>query len=443
MASTQNKENLQMKIRQANEKFSKITQRTALLSKLAERQSLNQESRLKSVAATQKLDSTVSRVLITATQTWQNDYKDEFIYNSEFKNTSWLEKEWNLSTKTWDLSSKTELGYDNQKRVNSMLMYDRDSLTQKLIASSKFLVFYNSEGIQDSTLMYSSETAGASWILDMKQINHYNVSKQLIKTDIWAPDEESGVLTLSMNVVYTYTATGNIKTSSTNYVMDGSEMLWYKTEYNYDGAGKLISSEFSMLNFFTFTMEKSSRNTYQYNASGDVSVEINSTWNVTSWVEENKYEYSYNATNLSDVIFPTYTSLISMVDFFGLNSTNLGTSSKAIAVMNTSEMLNGSWKNTDKTTFYYSSATSTNIVEFGNTLFSVYPNPANEHVNFNWKGNYESLSLEIYQNTGSKVLEQITYSGKPVSISKLGNGVYFYKLLNGQQIMHTGKMIKR
>jgi len=419
------------------ERISKITQRTTVLSKLLERQSINQESFLKSAATKQKLDSTVSRVLNTETQTWQNDYKDEFNYDSEWKNTLWLSKEWNLATKKWETLDKTELGYDNQKRVNSMLMYSLDSITKILTKNSKILVYYNSGGMQDSTIWYSTKTTGTTWIMDMKQIYYYNTSKQLIKTDVWSLDEEKGDFALSMKVAYTYTPEGKIKTSSTNFIMEGVEMLWTKTEYNYDTSGKLTSSENWSLSFSTFVLEKNSRTAYQYNSSGDVSVDTYSTWNGTTWIDDEKDESSYSTTNFSDVIFPSYLSI------FGMNGTSGFSYNKAITGINTFQMLNGSWKNTDKTTFYYSSATSTNITEIENTLFSVYPNPASEQVNFSWKGNYESLSLEMYLITGAKVMEQITFSGKPVSISKLKNGIYFFRLLNGQQTLHAGKLIKK
>ncbi len=350
---------------------------TALLSKQCESQSLNSESFLKSEAATQKLDSTVSRVLNAGTQVWQNDYKDEFIYDSEMKNTSWLSKQWNLNTKTWDVWEKTELGYDNKKRVNSMLMYSRDSLNQALTKDSKILVFYNSEGMQDSTIWYSTKTAGTSWVWETSQIYHYNALKQLIKMDMWALDEETGVLTLS-----------------TNYLMDGEEMLWSKTENNHDGSGKLTSSEISALSFFTFVLEKSSLRTFQYNSSNDVSVEIYSTWSGTSWVDQSKDENTYSTTNFSDVIFPSFILL------YGIDET-------------------------------------------GNSFFTVYPNPASKSVSFRWKGSYERLTLEMYQITGVKILEQTTNPGRAVSISGFENGIYFFKLLNGQQVVHTGKLIKK
>ena len=461
--SAENSKDLQKKIRQNQEKFSEMTQRKAKLNKLLNLTGF--EAVLKSATATQKLDSTVDRVLNTETQLWQNDYKDEFSYDAEMKNTAWMIKEWNIATQTWDIWSKTELGYDNHKRVNSMLMYDRDSLSQPLTANSKFLFFYNSDGMQDSTLTYSTTTSGTTWILDMRDINHYNASKKLIKTDMWVLDEDLGVLTLSMNTVFTYTASGKIKTSSTNLVDEGDEMLWSKIDYNYDGADRLTSVEYSTMNFFSFALEKTSRDSYQYNASGQVTVEIYSTWNGTTWVDVDKYnadynaagdvtvdiysswngtswiqeekdEYTYSTTNFSDVAFPSIFYLYGLTEAdFSLN--------KAITVINNFEMINASWKNTGKTTFYYSGGTSTNINEIENSVVSVFPNPASESINFSWKGNHEALSLQIYQITGAKVIEQTVFSGRPVTISHLENGIYLYKLLNGQQNVKTGKMIKR
>ena len=462
--SAKNSSELQKKIQQKQEKISEMTRRKAKLNNFLNL--TGSEAFLKSAAATQKLDSTVNLVLNDETQLWQNDYKDEYYYDSELKSTFWLSKEWDINTKTWDSWFKTEWGYDNQDRFNSMLMYDRDSLTQALTPNSKFLIFYHSDGTQDSTLSFSTETAGASWILDMKQINHYNASKQLIKADIWMWDEDLGEITLSENIVYTYTTAGKIKSSSTSYVFEGDEMLWSKIEYNYDGSDRLTSIEYSTTNFMTFALEKTSRDTYQYNASGkvsveiysswngtswddmnktvyeynaagDVSVEIYSTWNGTAWVEEEKYEYTYSNTNFSDVVFPFFNFLI------WLNETTDFSYNKVITGENLFEMVNGSWKNTEKFTYYYSGGTSTNINEFENSVVNVYPNPASEAVNFSWKGNHEALSLQIYQITGAKVIEQTVYSGRPVTISHLENGVYLYKLLNGQQNVKTGKMIKR
>ncbi|MGE0021569.1 MAG: T9SS type A sorting domain-containing protein [Draconibacterium sp.] len=464
MASPQNKTDLQKKIKQAQEKMMKISERSAALAKYSN-EVLTREQLLKSGMVTQRLDSTIDRVLNQETQLWQNDIKDEYIYDAELKNTSWVEKEWNLTTQNWNISSKIDLGYDAQKRVNLMLMYEKDEVSNALTPDSKILIHYNTDGKQDSTLTYTTPNEGTTWILVMKDVYYYNASKQLVKTEMWSLDEETGVLMLSMNIVYTYTASGKIKTLSENFIIEGDEMLWSKNEYNYDGADRLSTVEYSTVNFITFTLEKTSRDSYQYNASGKVSVEIYSTWNGSTWVDEDKYETQYNAngdvsveiyslwvenswvqqdkdeytysnTNFTGVVFPA------LFYFYGLTEEEFSLN-KLITGINSFEMVNGSWKNTGNTTFYYSGGTATNINEFENNVISVYPNPAAESVYFGWKGNNESLSLELYQITGAKVIDQIVYSNQAVSISHLQSGVYFYKLLKGQQNLKTGKLIKK
>lgn len=426
------------KLQKIHRKNLKIIQKTELVSNLLKANFAGNESlSMKSAATKQKLDSTVTRVLDAVTQAWQYESKDEFIYDSNLKNTAWLSKEWKQATKKWETWTKTEIGYDSHNRVNSMIMWDRDSLNNDIIPFSKTVVYYNSEGLQDSILSFHTEDAGVNWLLDIKQLNYFNASKRVTKIDVWALDEELGEMVLSMNVAYTYTASGNVKTSTTNYIMEEQEITWSKLVYNYDGSDILTSMEDWQLNFMTFSLEKTSRNSYQYNAAGDVSIDTYSSWNGVSWVDEEKDESTYNSTSFSEVVFPSFIGLL------GIGVTTEFNYKKVITGTNTFKMVNGSWKNTEKLVFYYSGGTSTNIDENGTNMFSVYPNPASDLVSFRWKGNYENLNLELYQITGVKALEQITFPGELISISRLENGVYFFKLLNGNQTVHAGKLIKR
>ncbi|HSM48927.1 MAG TPA: T9SS type A sorting domain-containing protein [Draconibacterium sp.] len=461
--NAQNKNDLHRKIGEFNEKYNHYNQKiTRFVNSVNFYESVQV---LKSAAATQKLDSTVNRVFNDESQSWQNDYKDEFVYDSELKNTAWLGKVWNSDTKAWELDYKTEFGFNNNDQINSMLVYDRDSANKAVEATSKTQFYYNSGGQHDSILTYYTENAGLNWELMMKQVHHYNASKQLVKTDLWGFDEDEEELILSSNTVYTYYAHGKIKSSATSFVFEGDEFPTSKTDYTYDGSNRLITEENSILNFMNLNMEKSSqysyqynasgqlvteiyskwdgaswinddREQYQYNAAGDLNVEIYSDWDGAAWIEQEKYETIYGTTNFADVVFPTFIYLydIDAVEFV---------TNKIVTSTNEYEMIDGSWKNTDKTAFYYSGGTSTNINEIENSVVSVYPNPASESINFSWKGNHEALSLQIYQITGAKVIEQTVYSGRPVSISHLEDGVYLYKLLNGQQNVKTGKMIKR
>ncbi len=207
-----------------------------------------------------------------------------------------------------------------------------------------------------------------------------------------------------------------------------------RTTYQYNPAGQVSVEIYSTLNGTVWIDDNKTE--YTYNGAGDVSVETYSEWNGTAWVEKEKEEYLYNSMNFSDVVFPNFYVL------FGMSVEPDLRYNKLVVADNSYEKLDGQWKHTDKSTYFYSSETSSGINETGNSLFSAYPNPVKESVKFSWKGNYENLKLVLYQVTGTKVMEQTITSGQPVSISQFENGVYIYKLLNSKQTLKTGKLIK-
>ena len=460
-ANSQYSKNLQNKIEKVHEKCRNSSE----IVKSIEIQYFNRTAYLKSAAATQKLDSAVTQILNRESSEWQYDYKDEYYYNSEFESTSWLNKEWDNELQVWNIWNKSELGYDSNGFINSMLMYERDFDSKELVQNGKIMIYSNSDGIQDSILMYSKLKLDDPWVLELKQVHQYNDKKQLTKTGMWAFDEDLEEVVLIQNVFYTYTATGKIQASNTAFIMEGEEIPYSQVKYNYDGSEKLTSKVTSNIDFFTFTMKETDRYSYQYNpsgkvaveiyskwidpewvnvdktqytynAAGDVSIETYSTWD-DDWVETDKYEYLFSSTNFSEIVLPNFYFLNGMEG--DMEEFNF---SKQITGTNSYELIDGNWILIDKSVFYYSSGTSTKINETDNSQFSVYPVPASESVSFSWNENYGNLTLQLYQITGAKVLEQLISSDKDISISKLENGVYFFKLLDGMQSVHSGKLIK-
>ncbi len=432
LATTQNS-NLPLKIQKLQLKFNRLKTQTENF----KRPFLN-HAYLKNAEVIQKLDSTVSQ--LKNGEIWQNDWKDEFIYNAELKNSAVVEKEWNVETQSWSTDSRTEMEYNSTGNVKSMMMYYKEDENSELLPHEKLTAVYDNQERLDTVTGYSSDT-GSTWNLDGQQVYHFNSSGQLIQMDFWSFEDngEGEVFSNNMKMVYTYTSSGQIETSGTFYLMEGDEFLYSKTDYSYNNEDQLISSEESSLSFATFELEKSWRTSYEYNAAGDVSTEIDADWDTStqSWIESSKYEYTYNSTNASEVIFPSFNLI-----FYGIYQDPTSSFTKLITAENGFEVQDGSWVNTDKTLFYYSEGNSTNAVDFQNSTVSVFPNPATESVKISWKGN-EQLILEMYQITGSKVMQQPAFSGKEVSLSRLQSGIYIYKLINGNEILYSGKLIKK
>jgi hypothetical protein len=441
VTNAQNGGELQKKLMQTHEKFSEYSRQINLLSNYVnfyENNKANPEVILKNATAAQKLDSIVSQVWNSEEEIWQNEMKQDFIYNSEMKNTEYLEKEWNIPDQEWETWYRTEIEYNNEGKISSIIFHSRDVDSHDLIIEDKIEAFYGEEGKLDSTLHYSIE-ADQSWTLDLKQILYYNSSGKMIKREFIMIDDDSGEQ-IGAKYIFTYNDTGNMEKSSVYYYNEEEEILFSETYHSYDASGKRTLSERWELNFVSHSLEKDSRTGYEYNASG-VSTITYSEWDDGSqtWLENEKDEYVYSSTDFSDVAFPDMFQFYLYIedDMLIIESFN-----KMITGINTFEMIEGNWEKTNQAFFYYSEGI-TNINVFDNVAVSMYPNPASDRITFRWSGNYEQLFLEIFQITGAKVMELYTFSDRPVPVHQLDSGVYLFKLTNGKQIVQLGKMIKK
>jgi Leucine-rich repeat (LRR) protein len=80
-------------------------------------------------------------------------------------------------------------------------------------------------------------------------------------------------------------------------------------------------------------------------------------------------------------------------------------------------------------------ALSTQDFDFG-TYFTLYPNPANDVVNF--ETNFDIKSIEFYNIQGQKVL---TSNQKQIDISNLTKGLYIVKIQNSNGVIISDKLI--
>lgn len=393
---------------------------------------------LKNTAAEMKFDSAVTKIWIAETAQWQNDTKDEYKYDSGMKNTQWLNSDWNADSNTWQIWSKTELEYNENGAVSKMNIYESYEPGTTPVLMNTVNAYYSAEGQLDSVQHWYAQGPD-TWILEGKQHYHYNESGQLTEMKMWLLEEDEGEVYMSvMRFAYTYNNAGKMETSSLYFLFDEEEMLFFKTEYNFDGSGRLAFTEDWSLSLMSFQLEKNIRTDFEYNASGDVSTETFSSWDAAgeAWVATETDTYAYYDFNMSEVHFPSY------LLFFGIVE-EAPMSGKAVKEIETMEWMEGTSKLSSKTIFYYSAGISTSAENLKNAGFSFYPNPTSESVTFNWNEKQSTLSLEIYQLTGSRIMEKQINSGVPVSIAEIKNGIYFFKLNNGKQTVHSGKLIKK
>jgi hypothetical protein len=438
-ANTQNSHNLQMKIKKMQEDYSRFTRQTEHFSKTGFQITPGnyKNALLKNALAVQKLDSIIYQEYGLENEDWINLWKDEYHYNAEMKNTAWVEKEWNITASAWEDTYKVELELNNDGQVSVMRTYTTNDTSGDFVLESRSEAYYGEDGRLDSVLHYFTEAEGI-WEEEGRQIYHYNESGQLVQMDFTSLEEDEGEEYLqTMRFVYTYNDDGQMETSGMYFIDAEMEILFSETVYLYDDSGRLIASEDSTLDFFTFMVELSSRTDYEYNATGDVSVETYSYRDpeAEEWIEEQKDEYTYSNTSFSEVIFPSY------LQFWGINE-ETNTFNYAITEIVTSSNMEGVWSDTDRTLFYYSEGTATSTRDLAKAQVSVYPNPASDNITLKWQG-HGILSLEVFHVTGAKVMERQVSSGMNIPVSNLTNGMYIMRLMNDNQTIYSGKLIKR
>lgn len=439
MAIGQESQTLQNKITKAQASFARFVMKTEQYYKAVPPLRLDKgtSALLKNAAATQRLDSVIYEEYVGDTQSWQNLWKDEYIYDSGNRNTSWAEKEWDNTTNTWGDSSKVELEFNDAGQVSVMNIYDVDGATGELVLETRAESYYNPEGQLDSVL-HLVPAEGNTWELNGSQVYHYNAQGQLVQMDFTSTEEdEEGVYTVSMRFVYTYNASGHMATSSLYFIESEMEVLFSETEYIYDDAGRLVVDEISSMNFLTLEIEPNSRTDYEYNANGDVSIETFSFYEseTGNWVPEFRDEYTYSSISFDEIIFPSY------LQFFGINE-EATTFNYAVAQINSYENVDGEWVDYERSTFYYSDGTATSTRDISGATFSVYPNPASDNITVRWD-NHGLLSLKVYHLTGAKAFERQVSSGTRVPVTSLSKGIYLYKLSEGDRTIFSGKFIKK
>jgi hypothetical protein len=404
---------------------------------LATVNSLNQNMVLKNAAAKTKLDSIVSVNYNTGSQVWSNDWKDEFNYDSSSRFKESVEKEWDAVTSTWIIIGKTVLTYNAAGQITKMNIYSIDENDGKLKNDGRLDYFFSSTGRLDSAYTYNSENE-TTWELTTKNYYSYNSSGKVTQSVIWSFDEDEEEWLPMMKTKYAYNNSGRRTEDNLYFSFDDEELLFLQTLYTWNSSGKLISEKSSGLNFSTFSLEKTDSIVYSYNAAGDQSKAIEYIWNQQNsmWVPEYQDEYIYGNLNFSDIVYPylTYFFIYNInPDYYNFN--------KAMVEVHESKYMNNAFVLTDKSKYFYSGTTSIENENLIQEEVSFYPNPASDKVIFTWSNNIGSMDMSLYQISGSKIMEKQILSQEPVIVGHLERGVYVYKLMNGQNLIQTGKIV--
>ena len=179
----------------------------------------------------------------------------------------------------------------------------------------------------------------------------------------------------------------------------------------------------------------SSKYEYTYDANGNPTVEIYSLWNseTSQWENSDKSEYTYDLSyGLNDLILPN-------LDYFVPDYSNLIVN-KPVDFIDYN-YIDGSWVNVWKGTYYYSTVNVTSVSDLSKQVYSIYPNPVLDRLNFNIQHSNNTFTFELYDSQGRKLISKEIINNSQLNLEGLTKGIYLYNLIIDGEIQ-SGKLIK-
>lgn len=388
---------------------------------------------LKKALLSHKLDSIVSETRSSIADPWQKDWKSSFTYSGGLNN-HWIEESWDSGLIKWNTESRTEWVYNADNLPESMTVYAIPEDGTSLEKATVLKIDYDDQK-RVATVIYEEEQDD-SWGEALKQMYVYNSSGKISHIDSYTM--EAGSWLLAIKNEYSYNASGELTGMSIIFIEEDEEILFSSSIYTVDSNGRVVSEEFSTMDFFTFEIDKFSKTEYEYTVNGDISVILESSWDSEGevWKESYKEEYTYdNDISIGNILFPSYFNLLGEFEAEMFSFHRMPTQTLYY------DYTDGVYVNLEKETYFYSEINTTIAQTVQEKGYAMYPVPASEKVIFTWNSEQKPMELEIYSIDGRLVISKQIESLVPVDVQSLNDGMYMFRLKNENQISHSGKLI--
>ncbi|HAX94979.1 MAG TPA: hypothetical protein DCY35_00415 [Prolixibacteraceae bacterium] len=395
--------------------------------------SANEPMILKSALLTHKLDSIVSETRSTISDPWHKEWKSEFTYTGSWNNL-WIESEWNGELLKWIVNGRVEWAYNDDGLQETMTVYAIPEEGVSLVKSTVLKIEYD-EQKRLKSIIYEEDMESV-WGEALKQEYFYDSSGKISRIDTYMMQE--GAWLLAMKDDYTYNANGHLTGMSTLFIEEGEEIIFSSTLYTVDVSGRVITTEYSIMDFYSFELVKLSKTDYEYTANGDVSVSYGWSWDDTGevWARSYKDEYSYNnSISMGNILFPSYVHLLGQFEAEMLSFQRMPTEVLYY------DYTDNAYVHLEKETYFYSEINTTIARTIQEKGYAMYPVPAGEKVIFTWSGEQKPMRLQIFSMDGRLVKSRELESLVPVDVQDLNEGLYMFRLSDDNRITYKGKLV--
>lgn len=372
------------------------------------------EKRLKS-AATIKLDSVVISAPNSGLNSWKAFGKQVFSYDSQNRLVK-IEASDGITSSFPEIA---EFIYNETGLVESVKFWFKLDGLYEMLAYNDFV--YDDTGKLSQATSYFRDYD--KWSIFYRLTYSYNEAGKpadLLMEDGWIKE---GIMVPSYHHL-TYNFNGQL----INY--RATHLYEYEIKYEWDAKGNLTKETFED---FAWNVKKYSL--YFYDSVGNrIRVERYGNYiYVNNWSLHDADKYYYSDLSYNELVDLHFSLLMTSnePDLVGYCPKNL---------------ISSCLKNDKKYEYFYSQViydprSVTEINERQKPEFSVYPNPATDHVTFTWKASHDQLNLKVFGLTGTCVIDKYIQPNKPVKLDRLTSGIYLYKLADEQNTLKSGKLV--
>ncbi len=408
-----------------------------------------------------KLDSIITKKYNSYSQLFEFDSKNEYLYDSLFRNDIVKVYSWDDSMLNWNYYHLSKLTFNDNSSINE---YQYCTYLPNNNQCNKQTMTYYDSGDVDSTYSFHYDANSSQWYgmgIGKQIFNDESLlfSKMNIswmwqtptdiingsKHEILYDDNNKEKQTTFFN--YNTTSLGwdtlnrvlydiNLNTrESLNYQYDSTTSSWILS-------GKIVEAYLNdslvtsiiAYNWINNNWVESNKSINEYDTYNNLIRKTYQTWNqnTSQWDNTTKYElffdYNYTTSQLLEYIMLSNISIIYLNQSIGFNH--------KIDYYTMSKWTNNSWFVRDTTVFYYSGQIISIDNYSSNNHFKIYPNPASDYL---WLENDHDFKFEIYDINGKLVSSDFIQKTAKLNIY-LNNGLYFYRMTTDDTILN-GKII--
>ena len=372
---------------------------------------------------------------------WENSSQTEYSYDTDGNISQVISEEWNVGSSAWIPTSKTEYSYDVSNNLVEILNFEWGESVGQFLNSRKVAMTLDANGLETQTLVSFWNADEELWVETWKYEYNYNLNDALLLETEYAWDDNVSDWVLSWKTDYTYNGDEQLITKE-EFNWDSQTSMWiayWESSITYDAGGNVNQQTNSEYLDPAGPWQEQWKGVYTFDEQNNPLTENYSQWDeaTTQLAPAARYEYVYDQnTLLSELIVPPISWFVP--DY------RQQIVSKALGYISYEY-------NTDISDFevfyqevyFYNEHFPTKVIVYESShIASIFPNPAREHITFNYAGEYNEVSFELYDVTGRTVIQKWVKNGERINLEGLQDGIYLYRITVEEQIQ-TGKLMKK